>query len=293
MAITSLWRRPAATAAALFLLMGVTASPAHASWYRVSSPAVPTAVRTAGPPAPTPDRQPQRTAGVPGAGQQALDPARPVAAGSASWHYPWKLALLHQHSAGGRARSAARPARAGGSAPVAAVAPAAAVGAAPRDAADGAPDSAPATPVPAAPSPPSPTARPALSLTVAEQHLVDLVNGARRDQGLPPLAVDPDLVRLARLKAEDLRAGGYFDHTSPTYGSPYEMERRAGISARVMGAENLAMSRDVDRAHLQLMASEGHRANLLNPAHDAIGVAVVPVPYGVLVVQLFLGGRHR
>ena len=96
-----------------------------------------------------------------------------------------------------------------------------------------------------------------------------------------------------RYVLEDLRAGGYFDHTSPTYGSPYEMERRAGISARVMGAENLAMSRDVDRAHLQLMASEGHRANLLNPAHDAIGVAVVPVPYGVLVVQLFLGGRHR
>ncbi|EKP94411.1 uncharacterized protein with SCP/PR1 domains [Thermaerobacter subterraneus DSM 13965] len=281
MGMASLWRRAAATAAAL-LLMAVTASPAQASWYLVRSRSAPAGVRTASPPAPAPVQQPQQTAPLPGTGNQAVDTARPVAAGSPSWYYAWKLAILRQRSADGTAGPATQPAPAGGSTPAAPVAPT------PRGSGPG---SAPSTPAPAAPSPSSPAVRPAL--TAAEKHLVDLVNDARRDRGLPALAVDPDLVRLARLKAEDLRARGYFDHVSPTYGSPYEMERRAGISARVMGAENLAMSRDVDRAHLQLMASEGHRANLLNPSHDAIGVAVVPIPYGVLVVQLFLGDRYR
>ncbi|HEY8418382.1 MAG TPA: CAP domain-containing protein, partial [Limnochordales bacterium] len=119
------------------------------------------------------------------------------------------------------------------------------------------------------------------------------VNLERRNRGLVELVVDPDLTRLARLKARDIQTQGYFSHTSPTYGSPYAMELRAGIRARVMGAENLAMARDVTHAHRMLMASAGHRANILNPEHDRIGVAVAPMRYGVLVVQLFLGQRYR
>ena len=146
----------------------------------------------------------------------------------------------------------------------------------------------------------SPSTRPAPSpgtvsgsLTAQERRLVDLVNAERRNRGLAELAVDPDLTRLARLKARDMQEKGYFSHSSPTYGSPYEMELQAGIRARVMGAENLAQARDVEYAHRLLMGSQGHRANLLNPAHDRIGVAVVPARYGVLVVQLFLGGRYQ
>jgi uncharacterized protein YkwD len=91
------------------------------------------------------------------------------------------------------------------------------------------------------------------------------------------------------MKSQDMYENNYFGHTSPTYGTPLQMVRNAGISARVMGAENIARASSVVRAHELLMNSEGHRANLLNPLHDTIGIGVVSTPNGVYVTQLFLG----
>uniref|UniRef100_A0A7C1JCB0 SCP domain-containing protein n=1 Tax=Ammonifex degensii TaxID=42838 RepID=A0A7C1JCB0_9THEO len=101
--------------------------------------------------------------------------------------------------------------------------------------------------------------------------------------------IDTRLVSLARLKSRDMYENHYFSHVSPTYGTAYEMERKAGISARVMGAENIAKAASVARAHQLFMGSASHRANILDPRHDAIGIGVVTTPYGVYVPQLFIG----
>ena len=127
------------------------------------------------------------------------------------------------------------------------------------------------------------------SLSASEKEMLDLTNQERIKAGLPPFSVDARLVRLARMKSQDMYENNYFDHVSPTYGSPYDMERNAGITARVMGAENIARAATVARAHELFMNSEHHRANILDPRHDTIGIGVVTTPYGVYVTQLFIG----
>ena len=119
--------------------------------------------------------------------------------------------------------------------------------------------------------------------------MYDLVNQERIKAGLPTFKVDSRLVELARMKSRDMYENHYFGHASPTYGTAYQMEKAAGISAGVMGAENIARAATVQRAHELFMNSEGHRANILDPRHDTIGIGVVNTPSGVYVTQLFLG----
>ena len=126
-------------------------------------------------------------------------------------------------------------------------------------------------------------------MAASEKQMLDLVNQERIKAGLPAYKVDSRLVTLARQKSQDMYQNNYFSHTSPTYGSAYDMEKKAGISARVMGAENIAKAATVTRAHDLLMNSAGHRANILDSRHDTIGIGIVSTSGGVYITQLFLG----
>ncbi|MEW6182379.1 MAG: CAP domain-containing protein [Bacillota bacterium] len=126
-------------------------------------------------------------------------------------------------------------------------------------------------------------------LTAGERKIFDLVNQERVKAGLPAYTVDARLVKLARMKSQDMHDRNYFSHTSPTYGTAYRMEVNAGIRARVMGAENIARTYSVERAHVLFMNSEGHRANIMDARHDVIGIGVYSTSNTVWVTQLFLG----
>lgn len=119
--------------------------------------------------------------------------------------------------------------------------------------------------------------------------MLDLVNQERAKAGLKPLQMDLQLVKLARMKAQDMIDNRYFSHTSPTYGSPFEMMKSHGVQYRTAG-ENLAGAPTVDTAHNNLMNSPGHRANILNSNFSKAGIGVVSGgPYGKMFVQLFTG----
>lgn len=136
---------------------------------------------------------------------------------------------------------------------------------------------------------PAPTPAPVSGLSAQEQQMVDLVNQERAKAGLAPLKVDLTLVRLARLKSQDMIDKNYFDHNSPTYGSPFDMMRNAGITYRYAG-ENLAGNQSVEAAHNALMNSPGHRANILKPEYTDIGIGIVQGgPYGLMITQMFIG----
>ena len=51
----------------------------------------------------------------------------------------------------------------------------------------------------------------------------------------------------------------------------------------------LALSVTAEMAHEGLMASEGHRANILRDEFRNVGIGVVDTPNGLLIVQLFHG----
>ena len=92
----------------------------------------------------------------------------------------------------------------------------------------------------------------------AVQQVIDLTNQQRKQNGLPPLQADTQLNSVAQKKSEDMRQNGYFSHTSPTYGSPFDMMRDFGVSYR-SAAENIAQGQRTPQDVVQAwMNSQGH-----------------------------------
>ena len=72
-----------------------------------------------------------------------------------------------------------------------------------------------------------------------EKEVFELINKQRTNNGLKELKVDEELQRVARIKAQDMVDNNYFSHTSPTYGSPFQMLNSFKISYKT-AAENIA-----------------------------------------------------
>ena len=138
--------------------------------------------------------------------------------------------------------------------------------------------SAPETPSePEQPDVPSEPDQPSGSTSVLdyEQQVVTLVNAERAKYGLAALTLDETLCGCARVKSQDMHDQGYFSHTSPTYGSPFDMMRAFGVSYRTAG-ENIAMGYATPAAVVEAwMNSEGHRANILSANYTTLGVGYV------------------
>ncbi len=120
-----------------------------------------------------------------------------------------------------------------------------------------------------------------------EAEVVRLVNEERAKQGLSALTLNWELSRVARYKSQDMKDKGYFSHTSPTYGSPFQMMRDFGISFRTAG-ENIARGYATPEAVVKgWMNSPSHRENILKASYKQIGVGYVP--QGNYWTQHFIG----
>lgn len=125
------------------------------------------------------------------------------------------------------------------------------------------------------------------ALSAYEQEVVTLTNRYRAKYGLAPLTADTHLSDIARMKSQDMHDKGYFDHTSPTYGTPFDMMKRFDVSYRSAG-ENIAMGyRTAQSVVAGWMNSPGHRANILNKNFTKIGVGYVAD--GSYCTQMFIG----
>lgn len=105
-----------------------------------------------------------------------------------------------------------------------------------------------------------------------EQQVLQLVNKQRTDAGLGALMMDDKLSQMALAKAQDMYNNNYFDHNSPTYGSPFQMMDKFQISYNTAG-ENIAKGQtSPEQVMNEWMNSPGHRANILNNTYTKIGV---------------------
>lgn len=105
-----------------------------------------------------------------------------------------------------------------------------------------------------------------------EKEVVRLVNIEREKNGLKALEIDAELSKVARTKSKDMADKGYFSHTSPTYGSPFDMMKKFGIKYSYAG-ENIAKGQPTAESVVKAwMNSEGHRANILSKNFTKIGV---------------------
>lgn len=120
-----------------------------------------------------------------------------------------------------------------------------------------------------------------------EKEVIRLVNVVRAQNGLKPLKENWELSRVARYKSQDMADNKYFSHTSPTYGSPFQMMRDFGLSYRSAG-ENIAYGQRTPQEVVNAwMNSSGHRANILNSSYTQIGVGYVAD--GRYWTQMFIG----
>jgi uncharacterized protein YkwD/uncharacterized membrane protein required for colicin V production len=123
----------------------------------------------------------------------------------------------------------------------------------------------------------------------SESRMLELVNAERVKAGLRPLVADERLRQLAREHSEEMFRLGYFSHVSPAGVSPGDRLKVAGITFDTAG-ENLAYAPTVEVAHAGLMASPGHRRNILTPEFTRIGIGVMRGGlYGRMFTQSFVG----
>ena len=152
-----------------------------------------------------------------------------------------------------------------------------------------APAPAPAAPVQdSAPAPaPQPQALPTGEVPGAAARLLALVNQERAGAQLPALEWRDAIVAIAAGQSRAMADRGDIWHNDAYFTSA----TRAALGAHGLG-ENVAMNGSLDDAHRRLMASPGHRANILNGAFDAVGISVVRDATGALyVTQDFVDSR--
>lgn len=127
------------------------------------------------------------------------------------------------------------------------------------------------------------------NLTSDEWEVFNLINQQRSQNGLSPLKIDYEVQRVARIKAQDMVNNNYFSHTSPTYGSPFNMLNNFKVSYRTAG-ENIAGNLSNSAAVTAWMNSSGHKANILNSSFNYTGIGVINgSKYGKIYVQMFIG----
>jgi uncharacterized protein YkwD len=124
---------------------------------------------------------------------------------------------------------------------------------------------------------------PALS---PEQQIFKLINMERENAGVQTLHWDGKVAQAALAHAKQLA-----DHAALAHrfaGEP-ELDQRVGATGARFNAvaENVAVANTAEEAHLALMNSPGHRANIMNPDYNAGGVAVVQRNKSLYVTEDF------
>jgi len=109
---------------------------------------------------------------------------------------------------------------------------------------------------------------------VSEQYLLAAANQDRVAHQLPALRVDDHLALAARTHAYSMADHGTISHQ---FDGEADLATRAGDSGAHFSlvTENVAEASNAAQIHDLWMNSPGHRANLLDPKVDSVGIAVV------------------
>lgn len=120
-----------------------------------------------------------------------------------------------------------------------------------------------------------------------EQQLLQLANRSRQQAGAPPLTLDAGLSQAALIHAQAMLNARQLSHQFQ--GEPSLPQRLAATTALQLDqeGENVALDYDAEHGHQHLMLSPPHRANLLNPAYNVVGLGVVRSGDRLYIVQDF------
>ena len=128
-------------------------------------------------------------------------------------------------------------------------------------------------------------------LQAARQAILDRVNAARREAGVPPMVLEPRLTSAARAHADDMLARSYYAHRGLDGTVPYDRVRARGYVPDLV-AENIAAGHfNVETVMEAWLHSTDHRRNLLDRRFTHLGVGIAlgnfEHRYKVMWVQSF------
>jgi hypothetical protein len=107
-----------------------------------------------------------------------------------------------------------------------------------------------------------------------EARMLDQINAERERRGLPVLRRNRRLDAAAAEHTRRMARAGRIAHE--LRGEPALRDRVAATGLRFDAvAENVGFSGRIESLHPNLMRSRSHRANLLSPRYDAIGIAIL------------------
>jgi len=120
-----------------------------------------------------------------------------------------------------------------------------------------------------------------------EEQLLAFANQSRQQAGAPPLTRDAGLSQAARIHAQAMLRSQRLSHQLD--GEPSLPQRLAATTQLQLEeeGENVALDYDAQHGHEHLMHSPPHRANLLNPAYNVVGLGVVRSGDQLYIVQDF------
>ncbi len=107
-----------------------------------------------------------------------------------------------------------------------------------------------------------------------EQSMFRLLNDDRVNRGFTALKWNSQLQQAARKHAQLLWQKKQLSHQFPGESGLVQRISETGLRFGA-AAENLAYSTEPDDLHSGLMRSPGHRANILSPKYNAVGIGVV------------------
>ena len=120
-----------------------------------------------------------------------------------------------------------------------------------------------------------------------EEQLLAFANQSRQQAGAPPLTMDAGLSQAARMHAQAMLRAQRLSHQLE--GEP-SLPRRLAATTQLQleeEGENVALDYDAQHGHEHLMHSPPHRANLLNPAYNVVGLGVARNGEQLYIVQDF------
>jgi cysteine-rich secretory family protein len=127
----------------------------------------------------------------------------------------------------------------------------------------------------------------AQSMSPAEKRIWEELNHERVKNGLGPLAWNEQAAAAARAHTRLLVENADLSHQFPGEGSL--LERLGATGARfTVAAENVARTGWIEDVHPALMGSPGHRANMLSPRYNAVGIGVMEEKGRIFVTQDFI-----
>ena len=106
----------------------------------------------------------------------------------------------------------------------------------------------------------------------------DLINTYRKEKGLKPLKLNPELTEAAKGHSRDLAKWDRISHYGSDGSNPWDRVKRSGYKAR-LAAENVGTGQiDFNEVMRGWKDSPGHNKNLLLNDADHMGIALVQDP---------------